>query len=213
MKKLMILALILFVVPLSAHALVYTGSLSISGGGLTGVANWANDAMISWEITQEGSNWLYVYTLSREDGGWFDGPAVSHFTLEVSPDVNPETDFWDFDGSPVEFGDKDGIENAMKLDYGDNEQLQWSFRSNRIPTWGDFYAIGGSENGNAGVYGAMWNTGFNDPDPLDLSPSADVTNKILRPDTGYTPVPEPSTMILMGLGLAAAGVVRRRRQK
>jgi hypothetical protein len=39
MKKLLVLALILFVVPLSAHALVYTGSLSIGGGGLVGTEN------------------------------------------------------------------------------------------------------------------------------------------------------------------------------
>lgn len=206
MKKLMVLALILFVVPLSAHALVYTGSLSISGGGLTGNDNWANDGMIAWEVTQEGSNWLYVYTLSFEDGSSFEGPAVSHLTLEVSPDVNTQTDFWDFNGDPIEFGSYEGITNAMKLDYGDDGQLEWSFRSNRVPTWGDFYAKGGRDSW-------LKNSGFNDLDPLDLSPSADVTNKILRPDTGYTPVPEPSTMILMGLGLAAAGVVRRRRQE
>jgi hypothetical protein len=131
---------------------------------------------------------------------------VSHLTLEVSPDVNTQTDFWDFNGDPIEFGSYEGITNAMKLDYGDDGQLEWSFRSNRVPTWGDFYAKGGRDSW-------LKNSGFNDLDPLDLSPSADVTNKILRPDTGYTPVPEPSTMILMGLGLAAAGVVRRRRQK
>ncbi len=73
MKKLLTLALIvLFVVPLSAHALVYTGSLSISDGGLVGTGNWSDDAMISWTITQEGANWLYVYNLTFEDGSALD---------------------------------------------------------------------------------------------------------------------------------------------
>ena len=211
MKKLLVLALIMFVVPLSAHALVYTGSLSISGGGLVGTGNWANNAVISWTVTQEGSNWLYVYNLSREDGSALERPAVSHFTLEISPNVDTQNDFWDFNSSSVEFGSFEGIANAMKLDYGDDGQLEWSFRSNRVPTWGDFYAKGGSPNGQ--VSGTMWNAGFNDPDPM-VGPANDtIGNKILRPDTEYPVVPEPSTMLLMGLGLAAAGVVRRRRQK
>lgn len=207
MKKLLTLALIvLFVVPLSAHALVYTGSLSISDGGLLGGGNWSNDALISWTITQEGANWLYVYNLSYSDGSSMENPAVSHLTLEVSPNVNTETDFWDFNGNPIEFGSFEGIVNAMKLDYGDDGQLEWSFRSNRVPTWGDFYAKGGATSW-------LKNAGFDDADPMTGPVNGTIGNKILRPDTEYTVVPEPSTMVLMGLGLAAVGVVRRRRQK
>jgi hypothetical protein len=166
--------------------------------------------MISWTVTQEGSKWLYVYNLSREDGSALKKPAVSHFTLEISPNVDTQNDFWGFNGSPVEFGSFEGITNAMKLDYGDKDQLEWSFYSNRVPTWGDFYAIGGNP---AGAWGTMWNAGFYDPDPMTGPTNGTIGNKILRPDTEYTVVPEPSTMLLMGLGLAAAGVVRRRRQK
>ncbi len=108
-------------------------------------------------------------------------------TIEVSPNVT-HNDFWDYSGYGVEFGNKDGIESAMKMDWSSG---QYSFYSWRNPIEGDFY----SKDGRAGGHG--WNTASN----------AD-GYYILRPDT-QTVVPEPGSMLLMGLGLLGLGIKRR----
>lgn len=203
MKKLLLTILIALLVPMSSFA--YVGSLSTADGGITATGNWGvNGFKISWDVTQmtEGY-WCYQYWLTDLQGNTLVGEP-SHLTLEISPNV-PTDRFWDF-GGVVEFGDFDGISNSMKLDYAGTH---YSFYSLQVPVWGDFY----SKDGRAGGYGfnTAMNSSFGTADPTAAADDGSIGYKILRPDT-VTDVPEPGTMLLFGLGMAGAGIVRKVRK-
>jgi len=152
---------------------------------------------ISWNIVEQADHsWFYEYRLSDLNGNLYQDPnmaAVSHFTIEVSPNVGRD-DFWNFSsGGDVEFGNKDGIASAMKMDWSSGV---YSFYSNRSPVTGNFYAVDG-QAGGMGLNSATNNDGY----------------YIYRPDTENTMVPEPSTMILLASGLLGMGFRRRFRNK
>lgn len=202
------MALVLMLAPL-ASALSFSGSL-ISPAGVTATGYWAQQGFqIEWFIEdQPDGSWKYQYWLKDSQGALYQEPAmasISHFTIEISPDAT-EADFWGM-GGDVEFGDINGISSAMKLDFGAG---YYEFFSTRAPVWGDFYA----KDGTAGGLGenTAYNAGFGNPDPLDGPTNGSIGNKILRPDTSTTVVPEPGTMLLMGIGLAGAGIVRKFRK-
>jgi hypothetical protein len=70
------------------------------------------------------------------------------------------------------------------------------FDSYRAPVWGDLFIKGGRT--------WLYNSGIN-----QHATSQDVLDYIARPD-GTGTVPEPVPMALIGLGLLAVGVLRRR---
>ena len=111
--------------------------LSTADGGVIGTGIWADNFKISWDIEQQVDNsWFYEYTITDLDGYAIDPGALSHWVVEVSPDVT-EADFWDFNGSPHDLGcwkDAPEITKGLKLDYGAEGQTVWSFYSTRIPT-------------------------------------------------------------------------------
>jgi hypothetical protein len=176
----------------------FTGTRTVGSVGLaTSQPNW-QDAVLSWVITDNGDNTLtYTYTFTG-----LNSPALSHFTLDLSDNamedegvvMNPT-----LNGVPVqqiEFGDIDGIDGAVKFDTGVEGTNVFSFTSNRMPVWGDFFVkAGGGRN-----YSTLTNTGFNDhcsPDSGDF---------IARPDTVI--IPEPATLGALMLGSIA--MLRRR---
>ncbi len=174
----------------NAQLTIINGSLS-TPDGVNATGNWsATGFIIEWNISEQtDGSWFYEYFLSDTNGRMLSG-SPSHFTLEVSPNVT-RADFWDFSSAGVvEFGDKDGIATAMKLDW---EANSYGFFSNRAPVLGSFYTKDGYDQ----TYG--WNSAQN----------AD-GYYIYRPDTD-TVIPEPSTLMLLGAGLA--GVIIRRRKK
>jgi hypothetical protein len=78
-----------------------------------------------------------------------------------------------------------------------------SFTSSRAPVWGDFYIKGGSSS-------FIYNAG------LANHASENILDFIARPNGTGTPtqqndVPEPATLGIVGAGLAALAVMRRRR--
>ena len=84
--------------------------------------------------------------------------------------------------------------------------IDWSFSfySDRLPVWGDFYG----RCGGAGGINSAYNQGFtiSDVDPTAAPSNGSVANHILRPDTV---VPEPAAMALFGLG----GLLLSRKRK
>jgi len=218
MKKLVLLAsaLILILASQSAMALEsFSGSLS-TPDGIFATEPWMSEGMvINWEITQNNDmTWDYRYWFRNFAGG-LPSRDISHMIVAISPNAGME-DFSNANG-PLEIqtwsGDDAGNPGmpaelyGLKIDIGSDEYF---FTSTKAPVWGDFYIKDGNFDNNP-VY--AYNTTFGDPDPEVRPTDGSINYKILRPDSGDIPVPEPSTLLLFGSALALAGGVRRFRRK
>ncbi len=223
-----LLALVLLSVCQSGVASVtYSGELVWDSNETQLIASdgWADpNTKIEWSVEQVSAvTWQYTYTLTvpRKD--------VSHIIIEVS-DNDPI--IWDAN-SNLEIGDGNGFElgthNAtgssggnphmpedmfgVKFEVLDGDEnatiFRVSYKIDRDPVWGDFYAKDGFDDGNAVM---VFNAGFTandwDPDPNIFGPdSTAVTDHILVPDT----IPEPAAVTLICLGGAALLLRRKRR--
>ena len=184
---------------------------------------WVNDpgdeddwvpAEIEWWVTEtEAGFYHYEYEIRVYAG------AVSHFILETSEPL-PEGDIWDITGN---YGEAlvgewfyPGTANAdMPGDlYGTKFDETWGttftieFTSNRLPVWGDFYAVDGAAGGEG--LNQFWNAGFLLDDPLLPPADGSIDGHILRPDSR---IPEPTTVVLLTVGLMSLGVAVRRRKR
>jgi hypothetical protein len=182
--------------------------------------NW-DGFLATWNITQEGLNWRYVYTFTS------DAPAISHLilgltstctTASTSPTASTCLKDASFEGSEMQIGTF-GVGSGnpgfpagngfwgVKFDEtvpGSGNVLNISFLTDRAPVWGDFYAKGGNDSYafNEGLLAANRN-------------SDDIMMFIARPNgnLNITSVPEPSTYVLMAAGLAGLGIAARRRRR
>ncbi len=173
-----------------------TGELTITNS----TTKW-QALTVAWNITGSSGNWNYEYTFSNID------KDISHFTLEISADAD-SSDFSHFSGNPIEFGNKDGITNAMKLDFGSTgTSFAYSFDSTRAPVYGDFYLKDGG--GNPGLH--AYNLDYQN----QTATNSGTVGYIVRPN-GPVIVPEPSLGLLLGIslvGLVGVGVVRNRNRR
>jgi PEP-CTERM motif len=197
-------------IPITAD---FSGTRSVGSGvtasdGTKGADGWASKGFsISWEISQVSGGYDYTYTLDPSGQG-----AVSHFILEVSP-VTTEDNFKLLEGDSTKFFGPEvyteqsgnpgmpGNINGIKFDFG-GDPATYHFFSTQAPVWGDFYS-------KDGAFGTAWNTGFGN-DPVEGS---SFTNWIATPDTYGAPVPEPSTLLLLGAGLLGLGAYGRRKMR
>jgi hypothetical protein len=215
MKKIAILGLAIAALLMTgtlAMALPLTGSVSYSSG-IYATSAWANTSTtLSWNVVQVGSDWQYTYTWNTTS------KDLSHIIIEVTPESDVE-DFTITQGSlsadsPRTFSPSDpGNSNPglpgdiFGLKFAGTSTLQTIvFTTDHAPVWGDFYAKDGVD-GQIDVY--AYNTGFGLPDP-DPSLNA-APGKIVVPDGEGVIVPEPVTMILLGLGLLGIGIAVRKR--
>ena len=189
-----------------------TGSRSVGAGLDTDVSSW-DDAVVSWEITFDGSCFLYAYTLTGFDG---QGATISHISLDLTDDAVTDDNVlkpgavWDVTVMDLDTGAScptpplEGVLNGGDIygsvkaecpdgdDWPENSML--SFKSLRSPVYGDIVIKTGA--------GHLWNTGW--PSAQDGT----LQDFIARPNGA---IPEPVTVLAICLGAGGlASYVRKR---
>lgn len=211
-----------FVLMLPVAASAWSGTLLSMDGGILGTGAWVDPgpSSLSWEVTQNPDmTWHYRYLFSHPAG------ATSHFIIEVSPTFTLN----DFLGGGGDYGELEfgwhqvmaGNPNmpeaifGLKFNEATGTETEVWFDSFRAPMWGDFYAKNGRVPGTD-IFNTAWNAGFamGDSDPMLPPHDGPEQYHLLVPDTHDTPpVPEPSTLLLLGPGLIGlAAFMRRKRQ-
>lgn len=177
-----------------------TGCLQATTGLTIGLnsGDWST-AYIAWNITPTANGYLYEYTW------WAASKNLSHLILGVSDNCTDSTCIWNFSGASMDFGwwgnqgnSNPGLPSQLwgikVTPPSASTSLTFSFESNRVPVWQNFYA----KDGNAGpVY--AYNAGFG---------SNAGGYFVAAPDSV---VPEPGFYGLLALGLAGLYSVARRR--
>lgn len=229
MKKMFFLSLLLFpsiILADIAVTLPASSYASSSTGDVFSFGRWVNSSSgfkISWNITQSGANYNYIYSISGKTGGSL-SRGLDTFILQLNPSITPTNistvitnvsanvvsslgpqTFTPGDSNSSNYPYLPGSIYGILVDFGSVNTTTFSFTSSYAPVWGSFYADNGEINSNRGY---AYNASFGIT-PTVLS---DLTNYI--PTVGGPSVlaPEPSTMLIMGTGLALIIYLKRRKE-
>ena len=227
-RRLCVALLLAVMLAIPSVAAAYVGSLLSTTGGIQGTGNWITDPAgmsFEWVVTQNADDsWHYSYVFTHPVG------ETSHFILEVS-DSFTANDIFNLQGDvgSVEIGlfeagnpSNPGIPGSMygiKFDETSGLVTTFAFDSFRVPVWQDFYSKDGVAGGTpdagprGGIVNAAWNTGFLTDDPTAPAADGSIDYHVLAPDSVTNPVPEPTTLMLLGSGLLGSVAVLRRRRK
>jgi len=223
---LMMAAAVSIGVPSQALAITLDfGSISYPGG-ISATDGWqSTSTSLSWTITNPGGAfpWHYEYSWTAATKG------LTQFILEVSAGalasdfsnfstswssgmttLNPTTYTPPLPGSPGLPGTIYGIKFSPTPDgSGDTStSFSWSFDSTHKPEWGDFYAKDGKQQTTDGKIDVIaYNIGFS---AGGAGSGDDGGTYIAVP--GTLVVPEPSTLLLMGVGLVSVGLAVRKKR-
>jgi len=203
----------------AAPALAVDGSLSspAAAGLIVGGSYAAAGVTVEWAVFQNPNlSWHYEYSFRRLSGQGLT-PNLSHFILQLSENIVPAEDLWDFEGpiASIEYGlfgsgsGNPGLpvgESIFGIKINTEEgDSNFAFDSSRSPMWGDVYGKGGSTSFFYNV--DLGDTVANANDYLNqaVDSSGAPLFKILVPDT----IPTPGAAALLALG--GLTVTRRRR--
>lgn len=207
----------------------YTGSRTVTGGGLEGVGSYETNFKISWVITVVADTFTYKWTLSNEAGEDLD-KGVSHSIFETSTnftatDILAGSDAIISSDSPKTFTSTDGNSNPLLPadlfgikfevpDGTDAKVITHTLVTKKIPIWGNFYVKDGRD-GTSPV-AQVWNRGFLlDSDVASNAffvPTPDTIGTTTPPGAVGAPLPAGAWLgMAMLAGLALTRRLRRRR--
>ena len=216
--------MLLSVQSVCADTIPLSGSVSTTNSGIIATPSWSYGAgtTLAWKIEDHGSYYTYSYEFIVPLLDKDKVKNLSHIIFEVSDNftaanfLDSSADMYDDlssfsseNGNPgmpgsfevgLKFENEEG--NLLKSSLGEATKTFFIvFDSDRVPTWGDFYAKDGDEEAcDKKVFVTAWNSGLMYPE---------TGAKIVVPDT-LPKVPVPGAVLLGILGVTISGMKLRK---